>query len=200
MSSIAHCSLARAGGVLGHYNKRILMPFGEYIPFASWFPWIYSFVPQSSGMSSGEGPSIFAIDDERRVGQLVCYEDLSAVMARETTAAGAGALVNILNDAWYGDSAAPYQHQALALWRAVENRRTLLRASNSGVTSVIDPTGKVVQEGGLFSEETIDASVPLLDMESIYTRIGDVFAWICVFLSVLSIIVAMTRKQEPSFD
>ena len=172
--------LSPDGSVLGRYDKRILMPFGEYLPFASYFPVIKSLSPETGGFTAGTTTSVFDIPGKLRVGQLICYEDLVAGMPRHATQAGAEVLLNILNDAWYGNTAAPYQHQALALWRAVENRRSLLRGSNSGVTSIIDAAGRVIAEGGLFREDVVTGTVPRLQMRTVYTRAGDVFAWLVV--------------------
>jgi len=173
--------LLDAGGVVrDRYDKRILMPFGEYLPFASYVPFIRSISPQTGGFTAGTAVSVFDIADHAKIGQLICYEDLVSNMPRHSTQAGAEALLNILNDAWYGDTAAPHQHQALALWRAVENRRYLLRGSNSGVTSIIDAAGRVVAEGGLFTAEVVTGTVHRLRIETFYTRFGDVFAWAVV--------------------
>ena len=168
------------GVVLGRYDKRILMPFGEYLPFASYFPFIKSLSPESGGFTAGTTASVFDVAGKVKVGQLICYEDLLPSMSRHATQAGAEVLLNILNDAWYGNTAAPYQHQALALWRAIENRRYLLRGSNSGVTSIIDAAGRVVAEGGLFTAEVVSGNVPRLQLSTFYTRCGDVFAWLVV--------------------
>ncbi|MGH3055419.1 MAG: apolipoprotein N-acyltransferase, partial [Gaiellaceae bacterium] len=165
------------GVVLGRYDKRILMPFGEYLPFASYLPFIKSLSPETGGFTVGTTATVFDVAGKVKVGQLICYEDLLASMSRHATQAGAEVLLNILNDAWYGNTAAPYQHQALALWRAIENRRYLLRGSNSGVTSIIDAAGRVVAEGGLFTSEVVTGSVPRLQLETFYTRHGDVFGW-----------------------
>lgn len=166
--------------VLGRYDKRILMPFGEYLPLSSLIPAIKEISPMSGSYTAGKTVAIFDVPGKARVGQLICYEDLLADMVRETTRGGAEVLATILNDAWYGDTAAPHQHQALALWRTVENRRYLLRGSNSGVTSIIDPAGRVVAEGGVFREEVVTGTVHPLQIETIYTRYGDVFAWMVV--------------------
>jgi len=166
--------------VLGRYDKRILMPFGEFIPLASYFPWIRELSPQTGGFTAGRDITVFDIDGKGRVGQLICYEDLVTDMPRTTTQAGAELLVTILNDAWYGNTAAPYQHQALAQMRTVENRRYLLRGSNSGVTSIIDAGGRVVQEGPLFAASVLKGDIPRLQLDTIYTRIGDGFAWATV--------------------
>lgn len=165
------------GVVLDRYDKHVLMPFGEYIPFASYFPAIYALSPETGSFTAGTGVSVFKVPGKIKIGQLICYEDLLAGMSRGATRAGADVLLNILNDAWYGNTAAPYQHQALALWRAIENRRYLLRDSNSGVTSIIDAAGRVVAEGKLFSAEVITGTVPRLQITTFYTRFGDVFAW-----------------------
>lgn len=166
------------GVVVDRYDKHILMPFGEYIPLASYFPAIASLSPATGSFTAGTGVEVFDVPGKVRIGQLICYEDLLASMSRQATAAGAEALLNILNDAWYGNTAAPYQHQALALWRAIENRRFLLRGSNSGVTSIIDAAGRIVAEGQLFSAEVISGAVQRLHLTTFYTRYGDVFAWL----------------------
>ena len=168
------------GRLLDRYDKHILMPFGEYLPLASYFPFIRSLSPETSGFTPGTGVSVFKIPGAADIGTLICYEDLLAGMSRGATRAGAELLLNILNDAWYGDTAAPYQHQALALWRAIENRRALLRGSNSGVTSIIDAAGRVVAEAGLFTAEVVEGTVPRLQLTTFYTQHGDVFAWLVV--------------------
>ncbi len=168
------------GVVLGRYDKRILMPFGEFIPLASYFPWLHDLSPETGGFTPGRRVAVIDLGGRAKIGQLICYEDIVTGMPRSTTSAGAELLVTILNDAWYGDTAAPYQHQALALWRTVENRRYLLRASNSGVTSIIDAAGRVVSEGPLFQAKVIQGEIPRLHIETIYTRFGDVFAWLLV--------------------
>ena len=173
--------LVRSGGAIdGRYDKRILMPFGEYIPGGQLVPAIYALSPETGHFSAGRGVVVFDIAGKAKIGQLICYEDIVSDMPRHTTQAGAEILLNILNDAWYGDTAAPYQHQALALWRTVENRRYLLRGSNSGVTSIIDAAGRVVAEGGLFTAEVVRGRVPRLQIQTIYTRVGDLFAWLAV--------------------
>jgi len=137
---------------------------------------VYSLSPETGSFTAGTGVSVFNVPGKIRIGQLICYEDLLASMSRRATRAGAEVMLNILNDAWYGNTAAPYQHQALALWRAIENRRYLLRGSNSGVTSIIDAAGRIVAEGGLFRPEVVAGSVHRLHLETFYTRFGDIFA------------------------
>jgi len=181
------------GEVLGRYDKRILMPFGEYLPFASYFPAIRKISPNTAGFLAGTGVRVWDVGGKFKLGPLICYEDLISDMPRHTTSAGAEVLLNILNDAWYGESAAPVQHQALAIWRSVENRRYLLRGSNTGVTSIIDPAGRILSEGGLFTAEVIAGEIHPLNVISFYTRYGDVFAWSAVFAS--TVLLALGRRR-----
>ncbi len=164
------------GELLGRYDKHILMPFGEYLPGARLFPALKRLSPGTGDFTAGTGIQTFRLS-QVTLGPLICYEDVVAGIPRDMTRAGAQVLFNILNDAWFGDSAGPHEHQALALWRAVENRRYLLRASNSGVTSIIDPVGRVVSELGTFREGVLVGTVHPLDLLTLYTRHGDVFAW-----------------------
>jgi apolipoprotein N-acyltransferase len=184
------------GVVLDRYDKHVLMPFGEYIPLGSYFPVLYSLSPETGGLTAGTGVAVFDVPGKVRIGQLICYEDLLASMSRRATAAGAEVLLNILNDAWYGNTAAPYQHQALALWRAIENRRYLLRGSNSGVTSIIDAAGRLVAEGRLFDAEVVSGTVRRLQVKTFYTRFGDVFAWTVVAAALVLLWRGLSSRAD----
>lgn len=184
------------GTIAGRYDKRILMPFGEYIPLASYIPWVHDLSPETGSFTPGRDVAVFDIAGKAKVGQLICYEDIVTGMPRSTTLAGAELLVTILNDAWYGNTAAPYQHQALALWRTVENRRYLLRGSNSGVTSVIDAAGRVVEAGPLFEAGVLQHDIPRLSEQTLYTRYGDVFAWAVVAAAVLLLLASPRMHRE----
>lgn len=167
--------MAPGGRLLGRYDKRILMPFGEYIPGGSYFPAVYALSPETGRFTAGKSVRVFDLLGKGRIGQLICFEDIVGSMPRWTSLAGAEVLVTILNDAWYGNSSAPYQHQALAIWRSIENRRFLLRGSNTGVTSIVDAAGRVVRQGGLFTEEVIVGEARRLHIRSLYTILGDWF-------------------------
>ncbi len=170
------------GAIIGRYDKRILVPFGEYLPFASRFPWLRRLSPATGRFSPGEEPTVLVTADGVRLGALICYEDVVPVPAREAVARGATLLLNLTNDAWYGASAEPYQHQALAIWRAVETRRDFIRSTNTGLTAAISATGEVLTELPIFVAEARNVEVRLLDLRTFYARWGDVFAWIVVAL------------------
>jgi len=170
--------LIGAGGrVIGRYDKQVLMPFGEYLPGASLIPQLASLSPQTGDFTPGGRLVTLDVPGLVRVAPLICYEDVPARIARGMTRIGAEALLTMYNDAWFGPSAAPYQHEALALWRAIENRRYFLRVGNAGVSGVIDPFGRVVARLGNFTEEVLRAEIRPLRITTFYTRCGDVFAW-----------------------
>jgi apolipoprotein N-acyltransferase len=170
--------LVRPDGTLAaRYDKRILVPFGEYMPFADRFPALRTLSPATGNFRAGTGPTVLAATPDARFGLLICYEDVDPASARTTVREGATALLNLTNDAWYGDTAQPVQHQALALWRAVETRRDLVRATNTGLTSVIAASGRVLAELPLFTAGTLSVEVRLLDRTTFYTAYGDVFGW-----------------------
>jgi apolipoprotein N-acyltransferase len=100
---------------------------------------------------------------------------------------GAGLLITITNDAWYGQTAGPYQHFILAAMRAVENRRALARAANTGISGFVDPVGRVLDATPLEVEAAIARPLPLMGAESIYSRHGDVFGWACLGLAILAV-------------
>lgn len=194
------------GKRLGLYHKQVLMPFGETIPFSDTFPWLKTVLPFTGDFSRGTIYSPVTFPEVRTVtgdytkvsmGVLICYEDLIPSLSREYVAQGAHLLVNLTNDAWYGDTAAPHQHHLLAQWRAIESRRYMLRVTNTGLTAVVDPYGTTTQKLGLFGEGVLLEKVALLEGETIYSRLGDIPAWLIVLGGlVLTLRVRPARTGE----
>jgi apolipoprotein N-acyltransferase len=180
--------------VLGRYDKRVLLPFGEYLPGASLFPSLAELSPQSGDFTPGDRFTTLDVPGRVRFAPLICYEDVPSGIARAMTAGGAEALLTIFNDAWFGPTIAPYQHEALALWRALENRRYFVRVGNAGTTGVIDPLGRVVDRLGLFTEETLAADIRPLRIETFYTRWGDAFAWLVVAAAGVLLVRPIRRR------
>jgi apolipoprotein N-acyltransferase len=177
-------ALLADGRIPEPYHKRILMPFGETMPFLKLFPWLAtlnaSFVP----IDAGERAIVFRYSDVLAAAPLICYEDLVPAMSREATQAGATLLANLTNDVWFGDTVAPRQHNLIASFRAIENRRWLVRATNTGTTSVVAPTGETIAALPGFSEGTLRANVGLLAGETLYTRyLGDKLWWAIALLA-----------------
>ncbi|MBX3026024.1 apolipoprotein N-acyltransferase [bacterium] len=183
------------GRVFGRYDKQVLIPFGEYIPGGSLFPQVYDLSPQTSHFTEGSEIAPLQVPGLIRMAPLICYEDVPSRIARAMTAAGAEALLTIFNDAWFGRSMAPYQHEAIAVWRAIENRRYFVRVGNAGVTGVIDPFGRIVDHLGLFTAETLRADIRPLRITTVYTRIGDAFAWGVVAVAAASLVLARLKAR-----
>ncbi|MFA5139283.1 MAG: apolipoprotein N-acyltransferase [Elusimicrobiota bacterium] len=147
---------------LGLACKRFRMPFGEFMPLGGVFPAFYRWSPRTRRITPGEEQRLLTTQQGIRLGVLICYEDMNAEYARRYAAAGADILVNMTNDAWFGRSQAPEQHLRYACLRAVENRRFLLRAVNTGISAVVDPVGRVRSRlpGGARGV-LIDEAIPL---------------------------------------
>lgn len=183
------------GRVFGRYDKQVLIPFGEYIPFGWLVPSVYDLSPQTSHFTPGTEIAPLQVPGLIKVAPLICYEDVPARIARAMTGAGAEALLTIFNDAWFGRSMAPYQHEAIAVWRAIENRRYLVRVGNAGVTGVVDPFGRVLDRLGMFTAETLRTEIRPLHIETIYTRIGDTFAWAVVAIAAASLLLSRWKAR-----
>jgi apolipoprotein N-acyltransferase len=177
------------GREASRYDKIHLVPFGEYVPWWALPGLVHkitsevgNFVPGSSypvAQSPGGGIGVF-----------ICYEAIIPQLARKLVANGAGVLVNISNDAWYGDSAAAYQHLEMARLRAIENHRYLLRATNNGLTTLIDPYGRVLEEIPRYERLAMPAHFDFETRETFYSAHGDVFAWLCAALAALRLLGA----------
>ncbi len=187
------------GRVLGRYDKRVLLPFGEYLPGASWLPWMKELSPQTGEFSAGRRLVTLDVPGRVSFAPLICYEDVPSGIARRMTRGGAEALLTIFNDAWFGRSMAPYQHEALALWRAIENRRYFVRVGNAGVTGVVDPFGRVVDRLGMFTAESLSADIRPLQLTTFYTQQGDVFGWLVACSAALWMALSLKRKRLGYF-
>lgn len=182
------------GHVLGHYHKQVLLAFGEYLPLSAVLSKLPGVPPLGDGFTPGDGPRTLDLSDGTKVAPLICYEDLMPGLARRFVAEkGANLLVNLTNDAWFGDTVAPRQHARLAQWRAIETRRYLLRVTNTGLTSLINPKGEILETLPLFSSGVLTAEVALLEGETLYVRFGDWFAW----LSTLAALTIVLRRCRP---
>ncbi len=182
------------GRILGFSDKQILMPFGEYIPLAGLFPGLKQLSPQTGDFQAGRRIVPLDVPGAGRFAPLNCYEDLREAIARNAVGEdGAEILFAVANDAWFGRGAAPFQHEALALWRAIENRRTLIRVTNTGVTDVIEPTGRIALRFPIFEPRGDVAEVRKLGLTSVYTRVGPAFAWLVTLLAV----IALVMKPRP---
>jgi apolipoprotein N-acyltransferase len=185
------------GNVEGSYDKTFLLAFGEYIPFGEIFPQLYDYSPNSGQMTAGSDIDALPFPHQGRdwlVSVLICYEDILPAFTRDLVRQGEpNLLVNMTNDAWFGDSNEPWIHMDLAKFRAIEHRRYLIRATNTGVSAVIDPVGRLVDHTDIFQEQTLLSTVRLIEGgRTIYAVVGDVLGYLA--LALLAFGVWTTRK------
>lgn len=175
------------------YDKVHLVPFGEYEPFPLIHRVVTSVSGQVGGFHNGNKYVVGELPGGNRLGVFICYEAIFPGEVRHFAANGAQLLINISNDGWFGRSAAAEQHLRMARVRAVENRRWLVRATNNGFTVSVDPYGRVFDPIPPDIRAAADLPYDFRTDETIYTRFGDWFAWLCVLVSV--ILVATTFRK-----
>ncbi len=195
----------RRGDFVDRYDKIYLVPFGEFIPFEKWLSFFSHLVPYSVSLSKGKRRTMFELDSRKddnnyKFGIVICYEDTVAPLVRHFRKDGADFMVNITNDAWFHDSSELDQHLAVMAFRAVENRISIVRAANNGISSFIAPNGEIYDylinegkhkdvEGILCNKIRFENSV-----HSWYTKYGDVFAISCLSITVILLLVVSTRR------
>ncbi|MDX9784307.1 MAG: apolipoprotein N-acyltransferase [Spirochaetia bacterium] len=199
------------GRILDSYAKIHPVPFAEAIPFWE-YEWFRNFMQNVVGLESGwvmgDRLTLFELEPQSAPGTLVrfstpiCFEDAFAGLCRRYILEGADLLVNLTNDSWSRTQSAQLQHWAIARLRAIENRRTLVRSTNSGVSSVIDPWGRSIAELPQFEAKTMLVRVPVyVDEElSFYCRFGDWFAIFCLLLLIFAAVCIYREKSRHPFD
>jgi apolipoprotein N-acyltransferase len=185
------------GNFAGRLHKQHLVPLGEYVPLQKLL-WFVEPVAQKMGDFRIIAPKELLKVDGYPYGVVICYEDLFPEIARQYVRMGASFLINITNDAWYGDVSQLDQHLNFSRFRAVENRRALVRGTNTGYTAVIRPSGRIGAEIPKFIEAILLAEIPIHERTSIYTRCGD---WLWIGLIILGLAIARSipnRRSEAS--
>jgi apolipoprotein N-acyltransferase len=180
-------------GIGAKYDKIHLVPFGEYVPLAGLFGFVRRWAEFISEFDSGTVPVVFPFG-EAPFGVVICYEGLFPELFRQFVATGAKFMVNMTNDAWFGETSGPWQHLAVLPLRAVENRVAIVRAANTGVSAVIEPSGRIRRALGLFQRGVVEDRVSGRTRTTFYTRYGDAFAYACLGLSLIAVGWAALRK------
>ena len=185
------------GEIIGKYDKIHLVPFGEYVPLKKYLPFIHKLVVGVGDFTPGKWLEPLEFEGNS-FGVLICFESIFPELARGFIKDGAGFLINITNDAWFGKTSAPYQHFSQAVFRAVENKVFLIRSANTGISGVIDPVGRVRAQSGIFTRETIGDEVKLRDarLVTFYSRYGDIFAIGCFLFVVGFCLLVVKRKRK----
>lgn len=166
--------------VLGQYDKIILTPFGEYIPFQDSVLFFLDKLVEGIGdFAPGTTPTVFSLPFGN-FGVLICYEGVFPDLARRFVRNGATLLINVTNDAWFGETSAPYQHLAMEAMRAVENRVPLVRSANTGISAIVNIDGQIQAQTALLETTFIVEQIAWPQVTSVYTQYGDWFVTLCV--------------------
>ena len=177
-----------AGGIRGRYDKRHLMPFGEYVPLAEVWPDLRRRFPLVDDFAHGSEATVLVGDGPARIGVMLCYEDMLPATARSLVRGGATVLVSLVNGNSFTTPRTLVQHRQLAQLRAVECRRSLVRCAATGQTCVISPAGKIVAALPLHARGMLAATVPLIDAVTFASRAGPLFPLGCAALAAMLVV------------
>jgi apolipoprotein N-acyltransferase len=186
--------LVKADGEIGGvYRKMHLVPFGEYVPLKRVLFFVGTIVEAVSDFTPGNAPVLLPVG-EHAASTAICYEVIYGSLIRRFVLDGSELLTTITNDAWYGRSSAAYQHWDQAVMRAIENGRYLARAANTGISGFVDPYGRVIAKSDLFEEALLVDDLRFLQTRTIYTRIGDLLAWLCLALTTAALVASRQSR------
>jgi apolipoprotein N-acyltransferase len=187
--------LTKSGTVGAEYNKIHLVPFGEYVPLKRVLFFVGKMVEAIGDFESGNDYTVMTIDThgpggpgEVKLSTAICYEIIFPDLIRRFVDRGAGIITTITNDAWFGKTAAPYQHFSMAVLRAVENRVPVARAANTGISGFIDAKGRILDTSSIFTTAYLTRTLTPGTVKTFYTRYGDIFSYLCLFLSILLLV------------
>jgi len=195
-SSYNSAFLVAPGGTVERYDKRHLVPFGEYVPFHGFFGIVDKLAREAGAFRAGERAVLLPWGREK-LGMSICYEIVFPDEVAELTRAGATILVTITNDAWYGDTAAPWQHFRAARFRAAENRRPLLRAAITGVSAIVGPDGAVWDQIGVFEEGVLRGRIAGRKGLTPYNRLPWIVPLLCTLAALAGAVVSRLPRELP---
>ena len=187
--------LSPHGNVESVYDKMHLVPYGEYVPFRNLIPFARRLTAGIGDFNPGEEPLVMNTPFAK-IGNLICYEIIFPGLVRSFVDRGGDVLVTITNDAWFGRTSAPYQHFAMAVFRAVENRVPVIRSANTGISGFIDSRGRISKTSDIFVEAVVNEKVVAGSSRSIYTAYGDLFAYLCIGGAMLVVIMSIARGRQ----
>jgi apolipoprotein N-acyltransferase len=201
--------LGQDGQIAARYDKMHLVPFGEYVPLRPVLFFLDKLVEGIGDFQAGTVPTVFELPLKAavpggpetaapRFGTVICFEVIFPALVREFVHQGADFMVTITNDAWFGASAAPYQHFGMVVLRAVENHVPFARAANTGISGFIDPYGRVLAATKIFEALSVTGRLEVGNRQTFYTRHGDVFARGCAIIAAIFLGVARVRRTRAA--
>jgi apolipoprotein N-acyltransferase len=187
--------LDSGGATAAVYRKMFLVPFGEYVPFGTLLTFVGPLVEAVSSFSPGQRITMLPVGGHM-ASTAICYEVVYPHLIRDAVRNGAELLTTITNDAWYGETSAPWQHFELARMRAIEQGRYLARAANTGISGIVDPYGRVTLQTALFETVAPIGEVRFIQDPTVYARIGDLAAQLAVLITLLGVGVAKLKAKS----
>jgi len=192
------CMLTPLALPKGYYDKHHLVPFGEYVPFKSLLRFAEKLTAGAGDFSKGQTGPVPLKFGTGTTGVLICFEILFPDIARNFVLNGADILTTMTNDAWFGRTQAALQHFSIAVFRAVENRRSVVRAANTGISGFVDPAGTILEKTDIFTACALICQVPVMSGKTFYTRHGDLAAQACLVAFFLICVIKSMRKKFRS--
>jgi len=189
----------RAGATAAVYRKMHLVPFGEYVPFQSLLFFVAPLVEAVSAFSPGTRVTMMPVEGHM-VSTAICYEVTYPSQAREAVKNGSEMLTTITNDAWYGESSAPFQHFEMAAMRAIEQGRYLVRSANTGFSGIVDPYGRVLIRTDLFETVAVVGEARFVQAKTVYATIGDLAAYVSAAIVALALALAFVEARKTHAD
>lgn len=186
------------GELQGKYYKTHLVPFTEHFPYEKIMPGLYNYILslKVNFFAKGEEYTLFE-QDGYKLAPLICFEDTFGYLSRKFVLNGGDILLNVTNDSWSPEYACNIQHMGIAVFRTVENRRSMIRSTNGGFTTAIDPNGKRIAELEPFTEGYLLAEVPVYNSKmTFYTKWGDWFDILSIFISIAGLIGGVLLKYK----
>jgi apolipoprotein N-acyltransferase len=187
--------LSPSGEVKSKYDKVHLVPYGEYVPLRNIFPFIEKLTAGIGDFGTGAGYYPLSMND-KKIGILICYEAILPFAARMYKQRSVELLVNITNDAWFGTTSAPLQHFSMTIFRAVETRLFLVRAANTGISGIIDPSGKIIAETNIFQKDALKGYIKFVKIPTFYAEYGDLLVIVCFMLIILYFFWSLKREGK----
>lgn len=182
------------GTFAGRYDKMHLVPFGEYVPYRKLLFFAGNLLGAAGDFDRGKQRTVF-ITGGHTYGTFICYESVFGDEVRQYAKLGAEVLINISDDGWYGDTSAAWEHLNMVRMRAIENHRWVLRATNTGVTAVIDPYGKVVTAAPRHIRTSLPVRFGYENDLTFYVKYGDLFAYLCALVTIASVAIAISHSR-----
>jgi apolipoprotein N-acyltransferase len=188
-----------AGSTAAVYRKMHLVPFGEYVPFQTLLFFVGPLVEAVSAFSPGTRVTMMPVEGHM-VSTAICYEVTYPSQASEAVRNGSEMLTTITNDAWYGESSAPFQHFDMAVMRAIEQGRYLVRSANTGISGIVDPYGRVLIRTNLFETVAVVGEARFVQAKTVYATIGDLAAYVSAAIVALALALTFVQGRKKHAD